>query len=149
MNPSTKLVSTLLAAFLLFALPLVLPTGAGAEEEEKPEFMQHLFAPELILGNAKAIALTPDQRRAMMKDLMETQMRATEAQFSVYETSLALNELGEADQIDEEAMIAAAREIFDAEGRIKEEHLGLLIRLRNELTKGQREKLTRIRDEDG
>ena len=149
MNPSTKPVAWLLAAFLLLALPLLLPTGAAAEEEEEPEFMQRLFAPELILANAKAIGLGKDQQRGIMGELKDAQLRATEAEFSVYEAALALNELSEADEIDEKAMIAAARQVFVAEGQIKEAHLSALIRIRNALTKSQREKLTRIRDGGG
>ncbi len=149
MNPSTKPVAWLLAAFLLLALPLLLPTGAAAEEEDEPEFMQRLFAPELILANAKAIGLGKDQQRGIMSELKDAQLRATEAEFSVYEAALALNELSEADEIDEKAMIAAARQVFVAEGQIKEAHLSALIRIRNALTKSQREKLTRIRDGGG
>jgi hypothetical protein len=122
----------------------VIPLGAVAEEE--PEFMERLFAPELILENAKAIDLRPEQRRFMMNELKETQLRATEAQFGVYEAGLQLNELSEAAEIDEAAMVEAAREVFVAEGRVKEAHLVLLVRMRNALNAGQREQLVKIRE---
>lgn len=135
-----KLLALLSALLLLGAFPF------GASAEEDPEFMQRLFAPELILGNAKAIDLRSEQRQFMLNELKETQLRATEAQFGVYEAALQLNELTEAAEIDEAAMIEAARQVFVAEGRVKEAHLTLLIRMRNALSQEQRAKLVKIRD---
>ncbi len=133
----------LLCAVLLFT---ALPFAANGEED--PAFMQRLFAPELILENAKAIELSSSQRQLMMKELKATQLRATEAEFGVYEAALLLNELTEAAEIDEKAMIEAARQVFQAEGLIKEAHLTLLVRMRNALTPAQREKLIEIRKEN-
>lgn len=135
-----KSIALLSAVLLLGCIPF------GASAEEDPEFMQRLFAPELILGNAKAIELRPEQRRFMMNELKETQLRATEAQFGVYEAALLLNELSEAAEIDEQAMLEAARQVFVAEGQVKEAHLTLLVRMRNALSSAQRKKLVRIRD---
>ena len=133
-----------LALIPVLLLLTTAPFGAAAEDD--PEFMQHLFAPELILGNARAIDLRPEQRQFMMNELKETQLRATEAQFGVYEAALQLNDLSEAAQIDEAAMVEAARLVFAAEGQVKEAHLTLLIRMRNALSPGQRAKLVKIRD---
>ncbi len=137
-----KSIPLALGAFLLLAFPLV----ASAAEEDEPAFMRRLFAPDLILENAKAIGLGKDQQRAIMKELKETQLFATETEFAVYEAALTLNDLSDAREIDEEAMLAAARRVFEAEGLIKEAHLRLMIRLRNALTESQRRKLVQIRD---
>lgn len=141
-NRLVKLIAFVFATLLLLAFPF----AASAKEEEDPEFMKRLFAPELILENASAIGLSKEQQRAMIKELKETQLRATGAEFDVYEAALALNELSEAKEIDEAAMLAAARQVFDAERLIKEAHLTLLIRMRNALTESQRRKLVQIRD---
>ena len=132
-------------ACLLALVLLALPAGVGAEEE--PEFMQHFFTPELIMNNARAIDLTKEQRGVMLKELQRVQALTTETQWGILEAAERLNELSQAETVSESAMIEAAREVFAAETRLKESHLGLLVRLRNALTPAQREKLTAIRDD--
>ena len=146
MSRPSRTLSLLVAASILVALPFT-AAPANAAEDDPPAFMQHLFAPELILENARAIGLDKEQRKAVIETIQQTQAQTAEVQWSVFEAAETLSELAAADPIDEEAMLATAREIFEAEGRIKEAHLSLLIRLRNQLTQNQRTKLAEIRSE--
>jgi len=141
---SRKTLTSLFAVCLLVAVPM----GSLAEDDDEPAFMQYLFAPELILANARTVGLSKEQRHEIMKELKATQMATSDAQWSMFEAAEALNDLASEDVIDEDAMVEAARPVFEAESRIKTAHLVLLIRLRNALTPEQRAELAKIRDSD-
>jgi Spy/CpxP family protein refolding chaperone len=128
----------LLVATLLFAAP--------ALAEEDPAFMQHFFGAELVLKHASAIQLTKAQRAAIMKDIGQVTGATTELQLTMMEGFGAVEELAAADPVNEKALLAATHDVLLAEMKVKEAHMGLLVRIRNALTPEQREKLRRIRD---
>ena len=121
--------------------------AAPAHAEEDPAFMQHFFAPELVLKNAAALQLTKAQRSAITRDIGQVTGATTELQLSMLEGFGAVEDLAAADPVDEKALLAAIHDVLMAEMRVKEAHMGLLVRIRNTLTPAQREKLRRIRSE--
>ena len=129
--------AALLALFLL---------AAPALGEEDPAFMQHFFAPELVLKNAAALQLTKAQRSAITRDIGQVTGATTELQLTMMEGFGAVEELAGADPVSEKALLAAIHDVLVAELQVKEAHMGLLVRIRNTLTPEQREKLRRIRD---
>jgi Spy/CpxP family protein refolding chaperone len=133
-----KRLLTLSLALLLLASP--------ALAEEDPAFMQHFFAPELVLKHAGAIQLTKAQRGAITKDIGQVTGATTELQLSMMEGFGEVEELSGAEPVNEAALLDAIHEVLMAEMRVKEAHMGLLVRIRNLLTSEQREKLRRIRD---
>jgi Spy/CpxP family protein refolding chaperone len=134
----TKLLPLALMLLLAFASP------ARAKDDD-PAFMKHFFAPELVLKNAREIGLTPQQRSAITKDIGRVTGDTTELQLRMVEGFGAVEDLAAADPVDEKALLGAIREVLDAELKVKEAHMGLLIRMRNLLTPEQREKLTELR----
>lgn len=131
----------------LLALSLTLLLfSAPAFAEEDPAFMQHFFAPELVLKHASALQLTKAQRSAITKDIGQVTGATTELQLSMLEGFGAIEELSGAERVDEKALLAAIHDVLVAEMQVKEAHMGLLVRVRNALTPEQREKLRRIRD---
>jgi len=128
----------------LLALLLALASPAGAEGED-PAFMQHFFAPELVLKHAREIALSKSQRTALTKDIGQVTGATTELQLSMLEGFGAVEELSAADPVNERALLEAIREVLVTEMRVKEAHMGLLVRVRNLLTPEQRERLKILR----
>lgn len=133
----------LLASLLMLAL-LAAPALA---KDEDPEFMRHFFAPELVLKHARAIGLTKAQRESMLEDIGRVTGSTTQQQLAMMEGFGDIEELSGADPVDEKALLAAIHDVLLAEMRVKEAHMGLLVRVRNLLTPGQREKLAALRDQ--
>lgn len=130
---------------LCLAALLALSAPAFAKDED-PAFLKNFFAPELVLQHASAIGLERSQRDKLLKDIGSVTGATTELQLSMLEHFGAVGELSAAEQIDEPALLAAIRQVLTTEMRVKEAHMGLLIRIRNLLTPEQREKLRAIRD---
>lgn len=130
---------------LCVAALLALASPALAKDDE-PAFMQHFFAPELVLQHGSAIGLGRTQRDAFMKDIGRVTGATTELQLSMLEHFGAVEELSAAENVDEAALLAEIQQVLATEMRVKEAHMGLLIRIRNLLTPEQRAKLRAIRD---
>jgi Spy/CpxP family protein refolding chaperone len=81
-----------------------------------------------------------------MKDIGQVTGATTELQLTMMEGFGAVEELAAADPVNEKALLAATHDVLLAEMKVKEAHMGLLVRIRNALTPEQREKLRRIRD---
>lgn len=138
----------LLATLALLFFSLAAPALA-ADDKKDPEFLKHFFAPELVLQHASAIGLERTQRSEIMKDIARVTGSTTEHQLTMLEHFGAIEEQSAAEAIDEKALLASIHEVLIAEMRVKEAHMGLLIRIRNLLTPEQREKLRKIRDSNG
>ncbi len=132
-----------LAALLALVFALAMPAFA---EDEDPEFLKHFFAPELVLKNASAIQLSKEQRTTLVRDIGQVTGSTTEMQLTMLDGFGAIEELSGANPVNEAALLDAIHEVLLAEMRVKEAHMGLLVRVRNLLTPDQREKLRKIRD---
>ncbi len=135
----------LVCSLVFAAFALAAPALA---EGEDPAFMAHFFAPELVLKHASAIKLTKEQRSALMRDIGQVTGSTTELQLGMMDGFGSVEELSAADPVNEKALLAAIHDVLAAEMRIKEAHMGLLVRIRNLLTPEQREKLRQFRDGD-
>jgi Spy/CpxP family protein refolding chaperone len=133
-------------ALLFFSLAA---PALAADGEKEPEFLKHFFAPELVLQHASAIGLERTQRTEILKDIARVTGSTTESQLSMLEHFGAIEEQSAAEAVDEKVLLASIREVLTAEMRVKEAHMGLLIRIRNLLTPAQRELLRKIRDGNG
>jgi len=117
------------------------PGGPGGP----PEFRKHLFPPELILHNQLALDLTEEQLTAIKKSLYETQSRVIDLKADLARVTERLNGVLEPSRVDESAALAAAEDAMRLESRVKQEHLALLIRVKNLLTEEQQETLRDMR----
>ena len=128
----------------LLALLLALASPASAEGED-PAFMKNFFAPDLVLKHAREIDLTKPQRTALTKDIGQVTGATTELQLSMIDGFSAVEELSAADPVNERTLLEAIHEVLVTEMRVKEAHMGLLVRVRNLLTPEQREMLKKLR----
>ncbi len=110
-----------------------------------PGFMRQLFLPRIVMAHQGEIGLTPAQRQAITDDMAATEKKTLDLRWSVEQKSEELDKLLAADKIDEAAVLARSGEILDVEKQIKQAHLGLLVRLKNQLTPAQRAKLEELR----
>ncbi len=118
------------------------PPGAGG-----PSFLENVFPPGVIMLHEIDIGLTDTQREAITKEMQEAQKSLITLQWDVERESEKLGKLLEVAHVDEAAALRQADQVMSAEQRLKKAHLTLLIRIKNDLTPAQQEKLRQLRPE--
>lgn len=148
----TKLCTLVLASLLLAASggpaaaqPKGDAFGAGGGGPGRPLFLEHLYRPEMIMRNQGALALSAEQRAGIAAAIKATQDRLSPLQWDLDARSEALAKLVESDKVDVDKVLAAASETIEVEGKIKREHLRLMVEIKNQLTPEQIAKLRALR----
>ena len=103
-----------------------------------------LFPPELIMQHAADIGLTADQREAIIRIAEQSQSRTTRLSL---ETTGARNELVaalDATPTDVAKVLAQLDHALEQEKQLKLENFDMLLKIRNELTAEQQEKLKHV-----
>ena len=114
-----------------------------------PAFLRQLFLPTVVMQHQSEIGLTDAQRKAITDDMAATEKKVLEVRWSIEQKSEALEKLLAADKVDESAVLARSGEILDLERQMKRAHLGLLVRIKNQLTPAQQTKLKELRPRFG
>jgi Spy/CpxP family protein refolding chaperone len=141
------LAGLLLPGLLLgFTLPAGAQPGMGPPRAMhgrmgRPLFLNELFRPETVMKHQSEIQLTDEQRAAITEAIKTTQGNVLDLQWKLEEQQQKLSELLAPDHIDMDAALAQADVVMDAERKVKEEHLTLLIKIKNLLTPEQQKKL--------
>lgn len=106
---------------------------------------EHVFPPELVMKNQKAIALSPEQKDAIKKEVREAQREFTDLQWELEDEMETFLDLLSGERIDEENALTQLELILKKESEIKRTHLTLAIRIKNLLTPEQQEQLQEIK----
>lgn len=109
-----------------------------------PAFLREVFPPQLIMRYQTAIGLTDAQRQAITKEMAAAQADVLDVRWKLEEKTAALTKLLSAEKIDEPAALAAADEVLKLEERLKRVRLGLMIRVKNQLTPAQQASLKKL-----
>ena len=126
----------------------ILVSSASLAKPPEPEFMRQLYLPELVMQNHRAIDLSREQRKTITKAIQATQAATVELGWSMQDAALELKQQMSAAKINEAAALEAAERMMAVEGQVKRAHLGLLIQIKNALSKEQQRKLDTIRAKD-
>lgn len=108
-----------------------------------------LFEPELIMKHRRAIDLTDQQRDAISRALRELQGQVVTLQWELQEQVDALAAELARPRIDLDRAQDRMKRVLQTERQIKEGHLTLLIRIKNQLTVPQQEALRKLRGDAG
>lgn len=108
-----------------------------------------LFEPELIMKHRRAIDLTDQQRDAISRALRDLQGQVVTLQWELQEQSQALAAELARPRVDLDRALDRMRRVMQTERQIKEGHLTLLIRIKNQLTPAQQEALRKLRGDTG
>jgi len=111
----------------------------------RPAFLDQVFRPEVIMRNQRAINLTTEQRDAITETMGTSQETLVELRWKFEDASQELTEIITPDRVDEKAVLEKARQVMNIEQQIKQEHLLLLVRVKNILTPEQQTQLREIR----
>jgi Spy/CpxP family protein refolding chaperone len=118
------------------------PMPAPAAPHPGPDpIMGNLYPPELIMGHAGDIGLTPDQTKAIKEEVRDAQKQFTEMQWALEDAVEAMGNLLKANAVDEKAALAQLDKVLDLERAVKRAQMGLMIRLKNKLTQNQQYQL--------
>jgi Spy/CpxP family protein refolding chaperone len=147
----------------LFAIALILAAVTGAAGAAGPgprgphhgpggpghlwggDFGASLFPPDFVLANQTKIGLTDEQILAITKEIGVTHDKMGPVHEDLKNLSDQLRTLLDAPQVDEKAALALASQLMDLEKQAKTAHIRLMIRVKNELTAEQQDKLRELR----
>lgn len=104
-----------------------------------------LFPPELVMQYSQEISLTADQSKAVREELQKAQARFVDMQWDMQAEKEKLVLLLKARPIDEIAALAQVDKVLDREREIKRAQISLLVRIKNQLSVAQQNKLIELR----
>jgi translation initiation factor IF-2 len=100
-----------------------------------------MFPPEMIMMHTRELDLTQDQKNFMRAEIQKTTTRFNELQWQLQDAMEALHDTMKANPVNEQQALAQLDKVLDAEREIKRLHIGMGIRIKNQLTPAQQEKL--------
>ncbi len=118
--------------------------GQAAEAANDPIAAQ-LFPPELVMQYHEEINLTPDQSKAVRGEIQKAQAKFLDMQWDMQSEREKLVLLLKARPVDESAVLIQLDKVLDREREIKKTQISLLVRIKNQLTAAQQNKLMELR----
>ena len=113
-----------------------------------PDPLAHaMFPPELIMGHARELGLTDEQKTFMRSEIQKTTASFQDLQWKLQDQMELLHETMKAATVNEQQALTQLDKVLDIEREIKRLHIGLAIRLKNRLTPEQQEQLQKMRAE--
>jgi len=131
-----------LMLLLLFFSPA--SWGQAAPTSDDP-VAHELFSPELVMQYHQEINLTESQSKAIREEIQKAQAKFLDMQWDMQSESEKLVLLLKARPIDETAVLAQVDKVLDRERLIKKTQISLLVRIKNQLTEAQQNKLMELR----
>jgi Spy/CpxP family protein refolding chaperone len=113
-------------------------------EPQPDPFAGNLFPPELIMQNQQALGLSEEQKNFIKDELRKTPGLLTDVQFDLPKEMEKLVALMKQVPVDEAQTLTQLDKVLELERKIKRTHVGLLIRLKNNLKPEQQTKLREI-----
>ena len=129
---------------LSFAFVGALSWGQSPQASDDPIAGQ-LFPPELVMQYHQQISLTADQSKSLREETQKAQTKFLDMQWDMQSEKEKLVLLLKARPVDESAVLAQLDKVLDREREIKKTQMSLLIRVKNQLTVEQQNKLTELR----
>ena len=111
-----------------------------------PDPLAHLmFPPEMILGHARDLNLTDEQKAFMRAEVQKATTTFQELQWKLQDQAELLHETMKSTSVNEQQALAQLDKVLEVEREIKRLHIGLAVRLKNRLTPEQQEQLHKMR----
>jgi Spy/CpxP family protein refolding chaperone len=105
---------------------------------------EFMFPPEMILEHTAELNLTAEQKTAIRGEVKNTQSKFTDLQFQLQDEMQALHGQLSQPKTDEAKAMAQLDKALDVERQIKRLHVGMMIRIKNQLTAEQVDKLHKM-----
>ncbi|MBX3205359.1 MAG: hypothetical protein KF764_09835 [Labilithrix sp.] len=121
------------------------PAEAREAREALGPIESRLFPPELVMEHQGELAITSEQKTALLAETERGQASMLRLQWELQGEKEKLVKLLDADRADETKVAEQAARVMDRETKVKASHLGMLVRVKNLLTSEQQAKLRAIR----
>lgn len=105
------------------------------------QFGDVIFAPDLIMRRGRELELTGEQKSFMRAEIQKTTARFNELKWQLQETMEVLHETLKSNSVNDEQAMSQLDKVLDVEREVKRLHLGMGIRIKNQLTPEQQDKL--------
>jgi Spy/CpxP family protein refolding chaperone len=151
------IVVALLVASVLLSLAMVSaqqPQPPDDQQQPRPAQAPHppmdplgaaMFPPEMIMQHTRELGLTDEQKTFMRGEIQRSTTRFNELQWQLQDAMEALHEIMKSSSVNEQQALAQLDKVLDAEREIKRLHIGMGIRIKNQLTPEQQAKLHAMR----
>ncbi len=106
---------------------------------------RHLFAPEFVTAHQDAIGLTTVQRTTIQTLAKTAELKVVDVQFRLTAGNEKLARLLAAPVVDEASVLDQIDQVLAMEREVKRAQITLLVRVKNQLTAAQQEKLDKLR----
>jgi Spy/CpxP family protein refolding chaperone len=137
--------------FLRAQQPSPNPNAPGPQRPPQPPppnmdpLADVMFPPEMIMGHARELGITDEQKTFMRGEVQKTTTRFLELQWQLQDAMEALHQTMKSNSVDEPQALTQLDKVLDTERQIKRLHFSLGIRLKNQLTAEQQAKLRGMR----
>lgn len=131
--------------------PPNIPGGPGNAPDHpnpppNPDPLAHLmFPPDMILAHARQLNLTDAQKAFMRTEVQKTTAAFQDLQWKLQDQMELLQETMKSTSVNEQQALAQLDKVLDIEREIKRLHIGLAVRLKNQLTPEQQDQLHKMR----
>lgn len=142
-------------AMLVVILVGIILTVAFASAQQPPhppqptpdqdQLAQFIFPPELVMGHQREIGLTDEQKTYLRGEIQRVTLRFTELQWQLQDGMEGLASIMKESKVNEQQALSQLDKILDTEREIKHLHIGLAIRIKNNLTPEQQSRLQGIK----
>jgi len=150
------MVALLVASVLLIVamVPAQQPQPPDGQQQPRPAHAPHppmdplgaaMFPPEMIMQHTRELGLTDEQKTFMRGEIQRTTTRFNELQWQLQDAMEALHEIMKSNSVNEQQALTQLDKVLDAEREIKRLHIGMGIRIKNQLTPEQQAKLHGMR----
>ena len=99
------------------------------------------FPPELVMQHQQRLALTEQQRTAIVQAMQRAQPRFIELQWQLQSEMETLAELAQAERPDEARVLQQLDRVLELERQTKRTQIEMLLRIKTTLTQAQQEQL--------
>jgi Spy/CpxP family protein refolding chaperone len=109
----------------------------------------NMFPPEMVMQNQRELGLTDQQKTYLRTEIGKTSARFNDLQWQLHDAMEGLHETMKANQVNEQQALAQLDRVLETEREIKRLHMELAIKIKNNLTPEQQQKLfsmRRVRD---
>ena len=97
------------------------------------------------MQHTRELGLTDEQKTFMRGEIQRTTTRFNELQWQLQDAMEALHEIMKSNSVNEQQALTQLDKVLDAEREIKRLHIGMGIRIKNQLTPEQQAKLHGMR----
>jgi Spy/CpxP family protein refolding chaperone len=101
----------------------------------------NMFPPEMVMQNQRELGLTDQQKTYLRTEIGKTSARFNDLQWQLHDAMEVLHETMKASQVNEQQALAQLDRVLETEREIKRLHMELAIKIKNNLTPEQQQKL--------